>query len=67
LPRAAHEGPLAYGTRLREAALSPTRQRAALAFIELYVSLRYGIPGATDAKDMRTALNQLKSLLKQSR
>ena len=67
LPRAAHEGPLAYQTRLREAALSPTRQRAALAFIELYVSVRYGIPGATDAKDTRTALNQLKSLLKHSR
>ena len=67
LPRAAHEGPLAYRTRLREASLPPTRQRAVLAFLELYERLRYGIPDATDTQGARTAINQLKSFLKHSR
>ena len=67
LPRASHEGPLEYRTRLQKAALPPARQRAALAFLELYESLRYGRPGANDAQGARTALNQLKSLLKHSR
>ena len=67
LPRAAHEGPLAYRTRLREASLPPTRQRAVLAFLELYECLRYGTLDATDRQGARTAINQLKSFLKHSR
>jgi transglutaminase-like putative cysteine protease len=67
LPRAAHEGPLAYRTRLRVAALPPARQRAVLAFLELYESLRYGMHDAGNTQNARAALNQLKSLLKHSR
>lgn len=67
LPRAAHEGPLAYRTRLREAALPPTRQRAVLAFLELYESLRYGNQSATDTTTARAVTRQLESLLKNSR
>jgi hypothetical protein len=67
LPRAAHEGPLAYRTRLRDAALPPARQRAALAFLELYESLRYGMQDPTNTQGARAALKQLKSLLKHSR
>jgi len=66
-PRAAHEGPLSYRTRLREAALPPARQRAAIAFLELYESLRYGMQDTPNAKSARAALHQLKSLLKRSR
>jgi transglutaminase-like putative cysteine protease len=69
LPRAVHEGPLTYRTRLREAALSPARQRAVLAFLELYESLRYGVQDASNKQNAhaQAILKQLKSLLKQSR
>ena len=67
LPRAAHEGPLAYRTRLRDAALPPARQRAVLAFLELYESMRYGVQDASNPQRARAALTQLKSLLKLSR
>jgi transglutaminase-like putative cysteine protease len=66
LPRAAHEGPLAYRTRLRDAALPAARQRAVLAFLECYESLRYGMQDA-DTQSARAAHKQLKSLLKLSR
>jgi transglutaminase-like putative cysteine protease len=67
LPRAVHEGPLAYRSRLRDAALPPARQRAVLAFLELYESLRYGVQDESNPERARTALTQLKSLLKLSR
>ena len=67
LPRAAHEGPLAYRTRLHDAAMPAARQRAVLAFLELYESLRYGMQDATDKQSAHAALKQLKSLLKHSR
>ena len=67
LPRAAHEGPLAYRTRLREAALPPARQRAVLAFLERYESLRYGLQDAGNTQGARAAIKQLQSLLKHSR
>ena len=69
LPRAVHEGPLAYRTRLREAGLPPSRQRAALAFLELYETLRYGVQDANDKQNAHAQadLKQLKSLLKHSR
>ena len=56
-------------TRLREAALSPARQRAVLAFLELYESLRYGVQDASNKQNAhaQAILKQLKSLLKQSR
>ena len=56
-----------FAARLQNAALPPARQRAALAFLELYESLRYGRPRANDVQGARTALNQLKSLLKHAR
>lgn len=67
LPRAMHEGPLAYRTRLREAALPPARRRAALTFIELYESLRYGTQDASNKQNAQAVIRQLKSLLKHSR
>jgi transglutaminase-like putative cysteine protease len=67
LPRDAHEGPLAYRTRLRDAALPPARQQAVLAFLELYESLRYGIQSASDTQAARAATRQLESLLKNTR
>ena len=68
-PRAAHEGPLTYRTRLRAAPLPPTRQAAVLGFLELYEKWRYGSPDVANAgnTNTRTTLNQLKSLLAQSR
>ena len=67
LSRATHEGPLAYRNRLRDAALPPARQRAVLAFLELYESLRYGKQSASDTHAARAATRQLESLLKNSR
>jgi transglutaminase-like putative cysteine protease len=69
LPRAMHEGPLTYRTRLREAGLPPARQHAVLAFLELYESLRYGVQDANKKQNARAQANlkQLKSLLKLSR
>ncbi|MET0964720.1 MAG: DUF3488 and transglutaminase-like domain-containing protein [Noviherbaspirillum sp.] len=66
-PRAPHEGPLVFRTRLREASLPPARQAAALNFLELYEAWRYGPPDTAGAGKERTTLNQLKSLLAQSR
>lgn len=67
LPRAPHEGPLAYRTRLRAAALPSARRTAVLDFLELYQALRYGVPADSSKSAARATLNQLKYLLAQSR
>jgi transglutaminase-like putative cysteine protease len=66
LPRAVHEGPLAYRIRLQEAPLPPARRTAALRFLELYEILRYGTPDMLRGSSAVTLLSQLKSLLAQS-
>jgi len=67
MPRAAHEGPLAYRMRLREAPLPPARRAAVLDFLELYEILRYGTSDMLRDSAAATPLSQLKSLLAQCR
>ena len=67
LPRAPHEGPLAYRVRLGEAPLPPARRAAVLDFLELYEVLRYGTSDMLSDKAVAAPLSQLKSLLAQCR
>jgi transglutaminase-like putative cysteine protease len=70
LPRATHEGPLAYRKRLQQSALTPERRLAVLGFLELYETIRYGSPATVDAlrrTGYGTPIQQLKTLLIQLR
>jgi transglutaminase-like putative cysteine protease len=61
-PRAAHEGPRAYQSRLAAAGtlLTPVQKNAAARFLALYESLRYGKP---EPQLLKTRLSQLKNLV----
>jgi hypothetical protein len=65
MPRALHEGPRAYCTRLTAAdsPLSTEKKAAAARFLELYETLRYGASGKPSA----ATVSQLKSLLTEIR
>jgi protein-glutamine gamma-glutamyltransferase len=65
MPRALHEGPRAYCTRLiaTDSPLSIEKKAAAARFLELYETLRYG----GSVKPSRSAVSQLKSLLTEIR
>jgi transglutaminase-like putative cysteine protease len=64
---AKHEGPRAYAARLQSAAspLAPAQQAAAVRFLELYESFRYGPPDKSSEpqRNFSTLVPKLKSLL----
>jgi transglutaminase-like putative cysteine protease len=69
-PRANHEGPHAYRTRLTApgSTISPERKTAAMHFLKTYESIRYGQDSEQLGKSQKAALiRQLKSYLAQCR
>ncbi|HJV75579.1 MAG TPA: DUF3488 and transglutaminase-like domain-containing protein [Noviherbaspirillum sp.] len=64
-PRAPHEGPRAYATRLTatDSPLSPARKAALMRFLEYYETLRYG----ASEQSRSSAISRLKSLLAECR